>query len=226
MMHAMKSLQCFLVACALLSCAPARSQDKERGVRHDWVWGGGPENMHYSQLAQINRSNVKKLATAWTFDTGEQGGLQTSPIIVGKVLYGITPTQKIFALDAGTGKLLWKFDSGINGTQPDRGLAYWSSGKDKRILAGVMNFLYALDASTGKPIPAFGQDGRIDLRRDLGRDPEKRSEEHTSELQSHSDLVCRLLLEKKKTTLTLYTHVLHTIRCVTISKLPHASAQA
>src|SRR5260221_9338525 len=26
----------------------------------------------------------------------------------------------------------------------------------------------------------------------------KRSEEHTSELQSHSDLVCRLLLEKKK----------------------------
>src|SRR5436190_8112956 len=27
-----------------------------------------------------------------------------------------------------------------------------------------------------------------------------RSEEHTSELQSHSDLVCRLLLEKKKTT--------------------------
>ena len=129
-MHAMKSLQCFLVTCALLSCAPARSQDKQGAVRHDWpVWGGGPENMHYSQLAQINRSNVKKLDTAWTFDTGEQGGVQTSPIIVGKVLYGITPTQKIFALDAATGKLLWKFDSGINGTQPDRGLAYWSRGK-------------------------------------------------------------------------------------------------
>jgi quinoprotein glucose dehydrogenase len=190
MMHAMKSLQCFLVACALMSCASAHSQDKERGVRHDWpVWGGGPENMHYSKLAQINRSNVKKLATAWTFDTGEQGGLQTSPIIVGKVLYGITPTQKIFALDAGTGKLLWKFDSGINGTQPDRGLAYWSSGKDKRILAGVMNFLYALDASTGKPIPAFGQDGRIDLRRDLGRDPEKQSIALTSPGVVYKDLI-------------------------------------
>src|SRR5260221_1168652 len=32
-----------------------------------------------------------------------------------------------------------------------------------------------------------------------------RSEEHTSELQSHSDLVCRLLLEKKKTILIQWT---------------------
>src|SRR5258708_9774463 len=109
MMHAMKSLECFPVACALLSCAPARSQDKERGVRHDWVWGGGPENMHYSQLAQINRSNVKKLATAWTFDTGEQGGLPTSPIIGGKLPYGITPTTKIFALHPGNGNFLCQF---------------------------------------------------------------------------------------------------------------------
>src|SRR5438034_6478554 len=33
-----------------------------------------------------------------------------------------------------------------------------------------------------------------------------RSEEHTSELQSHSDLVCRLLLEKKKNNITNQTH--------------------
>lgn len=142
----------------------------------DWpVWGGGPENMHYSPLNQINRGNVKTLVTAWMFDSGEQGGLQTSPLIVVGVLYGITPTQKIFALDAGSGNLLWKFDSGINGTQPDRGLAYWSNGKDRRILAGVMNFLYALDANTGKPAPGFGENGRIDLRRDLGRDSETQS---------------------------------------------------
>src|SRR5260370_32249557 len=92
---------------------------------HDWpAYGGAPENTHYSSLKQINRENVKRLSVAWTFDTQEEGGLETSPIIVEGVLYGITPTQKVFALDAATGKLLWKFDSGIRGTQPNRGLAY------------------------------------------------------------------------------------------------------
>ena len=112
-----------------------------------------------------------QLAVAWKFDTGEPGGLETSPIEVGGVLYGISPTQKVFALNAATGKLLWKFDSGIKGTQPDRGLAFWSSGKDRRILVGVMNSLYALDAATGKPILDFGKNGRIDLRENLGRTP-------------------------------------------------------
>ena len=138
----------------------------------DWpAYGSAPENTHYSRLAQINRSNVMRLAVARSFDTQEEGGLQSSPIIVEGFLYGITPTQKVFALDAATGKLFWKFDSGIRGTQPDRGLAYWTDGKDKRILVGVMNFLYALDASTGKPIPAFAKEGRIDLRESLGREP-------------------------------------------------------
>jgi quinoprotein glucose dehydrogenase len=146
-----------------------RATDEEQ---RDWpAYGGAPENNHYSSLAQINRSNVKRLAIAWTFDTQEEGGLQTSPLVVGGVLFGITPTQKIFALDAATGQLLWKFDSGIRGTQPDRGLAYWADGKDRRILVGVMNFVYALDAATGKPISAFGNQGRIDLRENLGRQP-------------------------------------------------------
>jgi quinoprotein glucose dehydrogenase len=142
------------------------------GNQHDWpVYGGSAEGNHYSSLAQIHRGNVRRLQVAWSFDTGEVGGLQTSPIIVDGLLYGITPTQKVFALDAATGKLLWRFESGIRGTQPDRGLAYWSDGKDKRILVGVMNFVYALDAAAGKPIPAFGTEGRIDLRENLGREP-------------------------------------------------------
>jgi quinoprotein glucose dehydrogenase len=190
MMHAMKFFRCSLLASAILFCALAHSQEKDIRVGSDWpVWGGGPENMHYSSLTQINRSNVKNLVTAWTFDTGEQGGLQTSPLIVGGVLYGVTPTQKIFALDAGSGKLLWKFDSGIKGTQPDRGLAYWSSGNDKRVLVGVMNFLYALDADTGKSISGFGENGRIDLRKNLGRDPETQSIALTSPGVVYKDLI-------------------------------------
>jgi len=153
--------------------ASSRPQDTAGVKEHqDWpAYGGAPENNHYSSLAQINRSNVKRLTVAWSFDTKEEGSLQTSPIIVAGVLYGIAPTQKVFALDAATGELLWKFDSGIRGTQPNRGLAYWANGNDKRILVGVVNFLYALDVTTGRPIPSFAKEGRIDLRENLGREP-------------------------------------------------------
>jgi quinoprotein glucose dehydrogenase len=184
---------CLAVAVfGLLCLAPGvRAQDPSKNTQQDWpVYGSAPENTHYSSLAQINRGNVAQLQVAWSFDTGEPGGLQTSPIVVDGVLFGITPTQKIFALNAATGKLLWKFDSGIAGTQPVRGLAYWSDAQGgKRILVGVMNFLYALDAAAGKPIPSFGQDGRIDLRKDLGRDPETQSIALTSPGIVYKDLI-------------------------------------
>ena len=156
--------------CLLLAL---RLQSAEPRVSQQWrTYGGNSANTHYSPLKQINRSTIKKLEVAWTFDTGETGGLQTSPIEVDGVLYGISPSQKVFALDAATGKLKWKFDSGIVGTQPVRGLAYWSSpdAKDRRIIVGVMNFVYELNAETGRPIPGFGTHGRIDLREGLGRD--------------------------------------------------------
>ncbi len=169
---------------------PASAKSTEKNSRHDWAaYGGTPENNHFSPLKQINRSNVKQLTVAWTFDTEEEGGLQTSPIVVDGVLYGLTPSQKVFALNAATGKLLWKFDSGIKGTQPDRGLAYWSDNKERRIVVAVMNFVYALDAATGKPISRFGKDGRIDLREDLGRDPTAQSIYVTSPVVIYKDLM-------------------------------------
>jgi quinoprotein glucose dehydrogenase len=142
----------------------------------DWpVYNGGPDGDHYSQLSQIDRGNVRRLKMAWRYDTGEKGGLQANPLIVGGTLYAYTHTQKVVALNAATGRLKWEFDSGIHGTQPNRGVAYWSDGKQARILAGVMNFLYCLDAETGKPIPTFGEGGRIDLRKGLRGDYEQQS---------------------------------------------------
>ncbi|HEV2447783.1 MAG TPA: PQQ-binding-like beta-propeller repeat protein [Candidatus Sulfopaludibacter sp.] len=139
----------------------------------DWpAYGGGPAGTRYSNLTQIDRTNVSRLRVAWTYDTGEgRGDPQTQPIVINGVLFGVTPSHKVVALDAATGKLLWKFDSGIAGRGPDRGLVYWASGGDRRIFAAVQSFVYALDAATGKAIPDFGREGRIDLREDLGRDP-------------------------------------------------------
>ncbi len=141
-------------------------------IASDWpVYGGSPQDMRYSPLTQINRNNVAQLKVAWSYDSGESGGLQTSPLMVDGVVYAYTPTQKVIALDAATGKLLWKFDSGIEARQPDRGLATWTDGQHRRILADIMNYVYALDARTGKAIKSFGTGGRIDLREGLGRDP-------------------------------------------------------
>src|SRR5205807_39882 len=84
---------------------------------HDWpAYGSSSEGIRYSRLHQINRSNVGRLQVAWTYDTADgPGDPQTQPIMVNGVVFGVTPKHKIIALDASTGKLLWRFDSGIPG---------------------------------------------------------------------------------------------------------------
>jgi quinoprotein glucose dehydrogenase len=139
-------------------------------AQQDWREYGGREGTRYSTLTQINRSNVKSLQVAWTFDTGETGGLQTHPIMVGGLVYANTPGHRVVALNAGTGALVWKFDSGITARGPNRGVMYWSSGDEARIFASVSSFLYALDARTGEVMTGFGEGGRIDMRKGLGRD--------------------------------------------------------
>lgn len=156
----------------------------------DWpAYGGQLTNQHYSSLTQINRSNVKRLKVAWMYDTGEEGGLETNPLIVGDTLYAYTPSQKVIALDAVTGRLLWKFDAGINAEQPARGVAYWTDGKEGRIFAGLMNYLYALDPKTGKPIPSFGDEGRVDLRKNLRGDYQLQSIALTTPGIVYKDLI-------------------------------------
>ncbi|HET6898805.1 MAG TPA: pyrroloquinoline quinone-dependent dehydrogenase [Vicinamibacteria bacterium] len=137
--------------------------------------GGGPQGIRYSPLDQINRTNVGQLEVAWTFDSGEEGGLQAAPIVVNGVVYTTTPKHHVVALDAATGTLIWKFDSGIPLSGANRGVTYWEGGGDRRLFTGQDHFVYALDARTGQPIPTFGNDGRIDLAEDLGRPPAEQS---------------------------------------------------
>lgn len=136
----------------------------------DWpVYGGTAAGDRYSTLTQIHRSNVKELQIAWRFDT-DGGSLQTSPLVIGRTLFGYTSTQSVLALEAATGRLKWKFESNSeNGGQPARGLSYWTDGKEQRLFASGGSYLYALDPSSGKAIPSFGERGRVDLRKHLDR---------------------------------------------------------
>ncbi len=158
-------------------------RDTARG-NHDWpAYAGGPESVRYSALTQIARENVKQLQVAWTFDSGDAypgSELQCNPIIIDGVLYATTPKVNVIALDAATGALRWRFDPHdgrkVLGKMRNRGLNYWSDaqGQDQRLFVAVRQFLYAIDAKTGKPVPTFGTNGRIDLRdglRDTGPTP-------------------------------------------------------
>jgi len=173
------ALEVFLLTCHL----SAQSPKHPASGYVDWAYiGGSASNSHYSSLSQINTKNVSQLKEVWTYDTAEKGGLETTPLIIDGVLYAYTPTQKVFALDAATGKLLWRFDSekGDIPARAERGLAYWQDGKEKRLFAGVANYVYAIDATTGKAISSFGANGRIDLRENLRGDPKLQSVSITS----------------------------------------------
>jgi quinoprotein glucose dehydrogenase len=156
----------------------------------DWqAYGGSMANTHYSKLNQINTSNVSKLQEVWRFDSKETGGLETSPLVVHGMLYAYTPTQKVFALNAVTGKLLWEFDPKQPSTKVQRGLVYWENGGDRRILAGISSYIYALDPASGKPIDSFGDHGRIELRNGLRGDPKTLSVSMSSPGVVYKDLL-------------------------------------
>lgn len=133
----------------------------------DWaVYGGSPEGNRYSTLTQITPDNVGQLRQAWRFDMTAAGDPQTHPLAIAGTVYAYTPDLKVIALDGATGALKWTFDSGVAARGAQRGLTWWSDGKQTRLFASVMNYLYALDPATGTPIASFGRDGRIDLRSD------------------------------------------------------------
>jgi quinoprotein glucose dehydrogenase len=156
-----------LAAGLLAAAMPAFGQGK------DWALYGGEGGRRFSSLAQITRANVGRLEQAWRFDMAEIGDPQTHPLAVDGIVYAYTPSLDTIALDGATGTLKWRFHSGGKAGGPQRGLALWRKGKERRLFAAAGTYLYALDPATGKPQADFGEAGRIDLRAGLDRDVDK-----------------------------------------------------
>ncbi|MEJ5366882.1 MAG: PQQ-binding-like beta-propeller repeat protein [Bryobacteraceae bacterium] len=145
----------------------------------EWpVYHGSYANTKYSPLKQIHTGNVSSLRLAWKFDTGDAGKeteMQCNPLVRHGVMYVSSPRLRVFALDAATGKPLWRFDP-HEGKDPGagkfrhRGFNFWESGNDRRLYFAAGPWLWCLNARTGEPVRSFGKNGRIDLRDNLGRD--------------------------------------------------------
>ena len=135
----------------------------------DWEdYLGGADRNHYSNLTQINKSNVDQLKIAWEYHLPDSGQMQANPLIIKGVLYGVSASVQAFAVDAATGKEVWRFGDPLkNWASTSRGVSYWSNGIEKRILYTAGPNLWALDAETGKPIANFGDKGKIDLHTGL-----------------------------------------------------------
>lgn len=173
---------------SLSACAPpdrvssaafdlARSRGAEEPAREWRTYLGDLASSQSSPLDQVDAGNVSELEVAWRYDAGgasETGvsQVQFNPLIVRGVLYGVSPTLRVFALDASTGAQLWSFEPGVpvEAWTASRGAVYWADGEDERLIVGVGPELIALDARTGELASAFGDGGRLDLGRGLGRD--------------------------------------------------------
>jgi quinoprotein glucose dehydrogenase len=133
-------------------------------------YAGGPDASQYSALRQITRHNVARLELAW-FHPTPGDSVAFNPVIVDDVMFVLTGQREIAALEAATGKRIWTHK--VEGNPAERGVNYWESGNraDRRILYVSGGFLRAVNARTGVAINTFGNDGKVDLREGLGRDP-------------------------------------------------------
>ncbi|MEO8483264.1 MAG: PQQ-binding-like beta-propeller repeat protein [Acidobacteriota bacterium] len=140
--------------------------------RTTWTdYGGGPDSAKYSTLTQITKSNVGQLKAAWSYPTYDNTAYRFAPLVVGNVAYVLARDNSLVALDATTGKEIW-IHAELQGMAP-RGINYWQSGDgtDRRLIFQRNSYLEEIDAKTGKSILSFGNNGAVNLREGLGRDP-------------------------------------------------------
>jgi len=172
-----------LVGATLLSASPVSAQ--YGALDGEWrFYGGDGGHTQYTALDQINADNVGDLEVAWRWTAANSFGppvlnLESTPIMIGGVLYTTTGASEVAAIDAATGEMIWLFTPEPKPrpegerirplTGSGRGVSYWTDGDQETIFHNVSDGrLLALDAKTGRPVRDFGQNGFIDLSEGIG----------------------------------------------------------
>ena len=162
MRRSLPAALCAALLPLLLVAAPKPAQvDTARLLNADrepgqWLTVGRTyDEQRYSPLTRINTGNVDQLGLAWHYDLDTNRGQEASPIVIDGVLYVTSAWSKLFAFNAKTGRLLWKYDPQVPGSigikgccdVVNRGVAAW---KGRIYLGAYDGRLIALDAKTGK----------------------------------------------------------------------------
>ncbi|WP_205940832.1 pyrroloquinoline quinone-dependent dehydrogenase [Pedobacter paludis] len=189
MMIGKKNIFCSILVVSLSISFTGSFAQTTQGSANEWKnYGSDKGSSQYSSLSQIDSANFKDLHIAWTWRSVEEEITkahpeikswvwESTPLMIGGVLYISTSLSQVAAIDAASGKTKWVYDPETwkNGTPSNngfvhRGVAYWKDGQDERILLGTGDgYLIAVNANTGKPVDSFGNAGRIDLTQGLGR---------------------------------------------------------
>ena len=152
-----------LLLIAMVSCRETESQ-----MKADWpMYLGDEGSTQFSNLSQINRSNVEQLTEAWRYDTGDSAMYQANNLVVNGIVYTPTPSRRVLAIDGSSGSLVWEFDpktvhDSVFGRDL-RGLMYWPGDEVGIIYTVNGPWLYALNVETGSLVTSFGEGGTIHL---------------------------------------------------------------
>ena len=133
--------------------------NKSANHQHEWTKHGlNYAEQRFGSLDQVNETTISRLHLTWSLDLPGENALEATPLEVNGVLYFSGSFATVYAVDARSGTLLWKFDPEANQADPrgtrqiygvNRGVAYWN---EKIYVCTKDGRMIALAARTGKPV--------------------------------------------------------------------------
>jgi quinohemoprotein ethanol dehydrogenase len=161
----------FCLSSLLVACSPRQDKVVDAGTLVDdaamsdelqgenWLaYGRTYSEQRFSPLDQINTSNVSDLSVDWYLDLPKDRGLVSTPLVVDGTLYFIGSMNRVRAVNAATGELIWEYDPKVfentgndlrAGWEHNRGIGIW---KDKVYVATWDGRLNAINRANGEEV--------------------------------------------------------------------------